>query len=52
MRNAARLVLVAALAAAAIMPATSASAYYCGKLDPVCDAICRVGALADLQCVD
>lgn len=51
MRNAARLVLAAAIAVA-VLPTTSAGAYYCGKLDPVCDAVCRVGALADLQCVD
>ncbi|HEX8003210.1 MAG TPA: hypothetical protein VF519_10995 [Mycobacteriales bacterium] len=51
MRNAARLVLAAAVAAA-VLPAASANAYYCGKLDPACRAICRVGALADLQCVD
>jgi hypothetical protein len=52
MRNAARLIVVAALASAAILPTTSASAVYCGKLDPACRAICRVGALADLQCFD
>ena len=51
MRNAARLVLVAAVAAA-ILPTSSANAVYCGKLDPACDAICRVGALAGLQCFD
>lgn len=51
MRNAARLVLVAAIAAA-VLPSTAANAVYCGKLDPACRAICRVGALADLQCFD
>lgn len=51
MRNAARLVLAAALAAA-VLPTTAANAYYCGKLDPVCAAVCRVGAALDLQCVD
>lgn len=52
MRTAARLTLVAALAAVAVLPATAANAYYCGKLDPACRAVCRVGELAGFQCVD
>lgn len=51
MRHAARLVLAAAVAAA-ILPTTSANAVYCGKLEPACRAVCRVGELADLQCFD
>jgi hypothetical protein len=53
MRNAARLVVVAALASAAVLPATSANAVYCNELDPVCDAICAVGErLLHAQCLD
>jgi hypothetical protein len=51
MRNAARLVLAAAIAAT-IIPTTSANAVYCGTLQPVCQTICRVGALAGAECLD
>lgn len=53
MRHAARLVLVAA-AAAALLPSTSASAMVCQPkpLNVVCGTVCRVGYELGFQCVD
>lgn len=52
MRNAARLVVVAALATTTILPTTSASAVYCGDLDVVCRAICAAGRVIKAECLD
>lgn len=51
MRTSARLLLVAAVAAVTLAPASSANAVYCGTLHPVCQAICRVGEVVDAQCL-
>ncbi len=53
MRNAARLVLAAAVAAA-VLPSTSAHATNCGPklVNMVCATVCRIAGEVDIQCVD
>lgn len=53
MRNAARLVVAAAIAVA-VLPTGSANAVYCQPkpLNLVCGAVCQVGYELGFQCVD
>jgi hypothetical protein len=44
--------VLSSLGLGAFVTAAPADAYYCGKLDPVCGAVCRVGYRLGFQCID